>query len=598
MSVAAAGTPDVGPYVGLHEYREEDAALFFGRRREVRIVAANVLTAPLSVLYGPAGAGKSSLVRAGVAARLHARADQAVVVYAGWDTDPVAGLKQSVADELARLSHHPAPDVLGLDLDAFLERTGRDLPTPIVLILDQFEDYILYTQPGELTRSFEEQLARAINRQDCPVHFLLVLRDDLLARLDRLSGRIPALFNNRLQLERLSWAAASEAITEPIRVYNEQHPDQPPVQIEPELVDAILGQVRATDGTVPPIALRHPAGGAPAQRPDREQVHVEAPYLQLVLTRLWAEAGGRGSRALRAATLESLGGSARILQQHLDATMRKLGPDQREVAARLFRFLVAPSGKTNAYSAADLAGYTEVPLREVEPVLSRLAQADVRVLRPVTTLEDDVAGPRYEVSFDVLARAALVWRVRYIALGTGRGLGLVQGAVAAGAVLVEILVPPPNPVLFVARGLAILVVSSWLLVQIYRWFLRYVSMTGFLSIRTYRRPYIGVALAVLLTVLWYRSTHLFERLGVDWLGYLNHVGFLMYLFTILITLAVGAVAFTFMQLAGQLTAARFRSFDAGLYVGFAVWSMLIFGAILLVVTGGLPTWIGLPKIGL
>jgi hypothetical protein len=587
------------PYIGLAEYREEDAALFFGRARDIRVVTANVLTVPVSVLYGPPGAGKSSLVRAGVAARLHARADQPVVVFADWHTDPVAGLKQGVAGELTRLSRALAPGALNLELDAFIELTGRDLPAPMVLVLDQFEDYLLHTRPSELTRSFEEQLARAANRRDSPVHFLLVLRDDTLAKLDRLSGRIPVLFNNRLQLERLSWAAAQEAITQPLRVYNEQHPEQPPVQIEPELIDEILGQVRA-NGAVRLTGLDRPAGRATEHAVEPHQIRVEAPFLQLVLTRIWAEEVGRGSRILRTATLKSLGGAARILQQHFDAVMNVLGSDQREVVARVFRFLVTPSGMTYAYSAEELASYAEVPLEEVGPVLSRLAQADAGILRPVAAPEDgDAASQRYEVAFDILARAALVWRAHYIALGSyrGRDLGRALTALAAAVLLAEVLVQPPSPILFATRGLAILVLSSLILVQIYRWFLRYVSMTGFLSIRAYRSPLIGVALAAMLTTLWYSSTR-FTTNGFDWLGRLDRLGFAMYLFTILITCAVGAFAFISMQFVGQLTAARLRSFDAGLYLAFAIWSLLILAAILLELAGLAPRWIGLSELRL
>ena len=45
---------------------------FFGRERESELVAANLMASRLTVLYGPSGVGKSSLLRAGVARRLRA----------------------------------------------------------------------------------------------------------------------------------------------------------------------------------------------------------------------------------------------------------------------------------------------------------------------------------------------------------------------------------------------------------------------------------------------------------------------------------------------------------------------------------------------
>ena len=44
--------------------------LFFGREREREIITANLLASRLTVLYGPSGVGKSSVLRAGVVRQL------------------------------------------------------------------------------------------------------------------------------------------------------------------------------------------------------------------------------------------------------------------------------------------------------------------------------------------------------------------------------------------------------------------------------------------------------------------------------------------------------------------------------------------------
>jgi conflict system STAND superfamily ATPase len=55
------------PYKGLASFGEGDAAFFFGRQREARIVTSNLRTSRLTVLYAAGGVGKTSLLRAGVA---------------------------------------------------------------------------------------------------------------------------------------------------------------------------------------------------------------------------------------------------------------------------------------------------------------------------------------------------------------------------------------------------------------------------------------------------------------------------------------------------------------------------------------------------
>ena len=62
----AAGSP----YVGLTHYTEGEAGLFFGRDRDIGVIISNLRGARLTLLYAQSGVGKSSVLRAGVAARL------------------------------------------------------------------------------------------------------------------------------------------------------------------------------------------------------------------------------------------------------------------------------------------------------------------------------------------------------------------------------------------------------------------------------------------------------------------------------------------------------------------------------------------------
>src|SRR5437764_6189102 len=54
------------PYKGLRPFLEDDASIFFGRDKETRIISANLRTRRLTLLYGPTGVGKSSVLGAGV----------------------------------------------------------------------------------------------------------------------------------------------------------------------------------------------------------------------------------------------------------------------------------------------------------------------------------------------------------------------------------------------------------------------------------------------------------------------------------------------------------------------------------------------------
>lgn len=63
-------TTDTNPYKGLLEYRLSDAELFFGREEAIRDLLRQLQRSTLTVLHSESGAGKTSLLQAGISPRL------------------------------------------------------------------------------------------------------------------------------------------------------------------------------------------------------------------------------------------------------------------------------------------------------------------------------------------------------------------------------------------------------------------------------------------------------------------------------------------------------------------------------------------------
>ena len=384
------------PFKGLASFGdgENDRRFFFGRERESEVVAANLMASRLTVLYGPSGVGKSSLLRAGVAQRLRslvpagAGEDIAaeVVIVDSWRDDPILAIATAVG----------APTDIPL-VDALTERaitSGGEL----YLILDQMEEYVLYhgRDGGPLAGALEDVLTRS----DLPVHVLLGVRDDSLADLDALKRRLPGLFGNVLRLDHLTRAAARSAIEGPLRAYAEL--GGPEVVAEDEFVEAVLDEVAT--GRIE----QHLSGRGLVEEGKRER-RVEAPYLQLVLERLWDVERERASGRLRAETLAELGGAEWIVEEHLERALSGLDAGERDLVARLFNHLVTPSGTKIAHGVDDLARYADEDPARLEPVLAALDAA--RIMRRVP---GRAGGPaRYEIFHDVLAPAVLAWRTRH-----------------------------------------------------------------------------------------------------------------------------------------------------------------------------------------
>jgi WD40 repeat protein len=379
--VSEGARVETGPYVGLRAFGDSDldSSLFFGRERERAVLVANLLASRLTVLYGPSGVGKSSLVRAGVVHELRSEIGRDgvqghVVVYERWAGDPRAGLVAAIEEAYGPLGPAAGP------ADAAAAATGSS-GSPLYLVLDQFEEYFLYHDPDVLVG----ELSELVGRPGLYVNVLVSIRDDALARLDVLKAQVPDLFANALRLDRLDREGAHTAIVAPLEAYGEMTGKS--VSIEDALVDEVLDQV-AVDG------------------PGRQ---IEAPYLQLVLERIWREETESGSATLRLSTLSRLGGAEAIVRDHLESALSGLGDRQLDATAAVLNQLVTPSGTKIAHRPADLAEYANLPEPELERVLGTLV--DERILRRI-----DASGPepeRCEIFHDVLAGPIADWRASW-----------------------------------------------------------------------------------------------------------------------------------------------------------------------------------------
>ena len=395
------------PYKGLVPFEDSglDARLFFGRERESAIIAQNLLAARLTVLYGPSGVGKTSVLRAGVAHRLREQArvnvderghpEFSVVVFDGWSEEPTDGLRAAARDALAAQFGSALLDERdGEPLADTFRRWTDALACDLLLILDQAEEYFLYHQAES---GFALELPDLVTQPGLRVRVLLSLRDDALSKLDRFKGRIPNLFANYLRLDHLDRRSAREAVVRPVERFNELTGES--IEVDPELVEAVLDETAAGQ-----VDLGAAGRGLAAD--EASTGRIEAAYLQLVLERIWEEERAQGSGRLRASTLVSLGGAESIVRAHLRRAVQELTSEQRDVAADVFRFLVTPSGTKIAHGVGDLAEYASVDEQRLMPVLSTLGQE--RIVRTVDGAGSN--GTRYEIFHDVLGEAVLAWR--------------------------------------------------------------------------------------------------------------------------------------------------------------------------------------------
>jgi WD40 repeat protein len=417
--------PDA-PYVGLKPYTDEDAFRFFGREKERKIISANLIASRLTLLYGASGVGKSSVLRAGVLYHLrqlaqrnlaeHGTPDFVVVYFNSWREDPMLYLTLCVQEAIAPFAKAQVTEFLPSSrmLTEVFRACSERVDANLLIILDQFEEYFLYHPEAGEAGTFDMEFSRAVNKPDLRVSFLISIREDALAKLDRFKGRIPNILGNYLRIHHLDRKAAKAAIEKPIEWYNQQPAAAgAKFTVEEALSSAVLNQVQAGQvilgggqGTL--------RGGASGTASAPNGALIETPYLQMVMTRLWEEETSVGSCTLRLETLNRLGGARQIVGTHLDKAMSALSLDEQNIAANIFHYLVTPSGTKIAQTLCDLAGYANLSQDQLAPLLEKLSSPESRILRPVESPADRPMDPRYQIFHDVLATPVLQWRTRFV----------------------------------------------------------------------------------------------------------------------------------------------------------------------------------------
>ncbi|MEA2155090.1 MAG: hypothetical protein QOE11_1230, partial [Solirubrobacteraceae bacterium] len=371
----------------------------------------------MTVLYGPSGVGKSSLLHAGVVHRLReqarpaaggARAGRprtAVVIVDDWTGDPVSRL----ATRIQALGAQEGADSLPVEgdgpslLEAVKAHSDRRRGG-LLLILDQFEEYTRL-HPDPAGQPLDDVLPELIRQARTPVRLLFAIREDRLADLDRFGGRIPQLLGNVLRLGPMSPSAALEAIEGPIErcaAWAREAGDRRVITLEPGLAEKVRDEL---------VALGERRRATPSAAGSGGEPHVEPSFLQLVMRRLWDEdvVAGRAD-GIHLATLARLGGAAEIVATHLDTALTSLPGGEQDLAAEMLRFLVTPSGATACLTARDLSTYVERPEPEIQALAEKLSRPPARILRGVAAEAASGAGG-YELP-QVLAEPALEWATR------------------------------------------------------------------------------------------------------------------------------------------------------------------------------------------
>jgi tetratricopeptide (TPR) repeat protein len=211
------------PFVGPKPL--ERGQSIFGRDREIDELYYLLSAERVVLFHSPSGAGKSSLLQAGLLPRLQAQFDVwapvRVSLPPGSDSfDDIIEVNRYVRScilgfeaEVPKNLQRPAEVIGKMTLAEYVASRPRrkSAPKNVVLIFDQFEEILTVDPISVLDKhAFFEQLGQLLKDQH--IWAIFALREDYLAPLDPYASLVPTFLKNRFRLDLLGRDAAGEAI--------------------------------------------------------------------------------------------------------------------------------------------------------------------------------------------------------------------------------------------------------------------------------------------------------------------------------------------------------------------------------------------------
>lgn len=400
--------PGESPYLGLAAFRERDAPFFFGREEAVRQVLSRMTwlanrRGPL-VVSGASGAGKSSLLHAGVLPHLaeaglgswpcltitpgRTPLDELsvpVAMLAGVDAGTVRrGLAMdptrfALTVRQAVRAQPPAPNSETMPPGA----PGSPGQRRLLLVVDQFEQVFTQCSDENERRAFITALCAAAGfggwrDGEPPALVVLGVRADFEARCAAYPGLAEAI-QNRYLVSPMTELQLRVAISGPARAVGSR--------VDDDLVEQLLTEVRT----------RQPGGGG-------EGV---LPLLSHTLDQTWRSTNGE---TLSLAAYERTGGIEGAVAASAERAYRRLTASQQAAAQQIFVRLVttSPTGADSADRATRaelIEGRNPAQVADVYAVLETFAAE-----RLLSLSADSV-----EISHEALLRAWPLLRDTWLA---------------------------------------------------------------------------------------------------------------------------------------------------------------------------------------
>ena len=247
------------PFVGPRPFEKEDSDRFFGRTRETEELLSLIIAHRAVLVYAQSGAGKSSLLRAGVIKRLEEQQYQILRPARVHGLLPNDVLPESVQNIFVyhALQYWAATlprdqtikDHAKTTLSEFFKLVaaspegGEDGSPPLIAIFDQFEEFFT-TNPHRWQERgpFFDQVVQALHELPT-MKIVFVMREEYIAQLEPFAELLPEKLRPRMHLERLRGNSARNAVVKPFQKWT--------ISFDSAAVNQLMGElleIRVAEG--------------------------------------------------------------------------------------------------------------------------------------------------------------------------------------------------------------------------------------------------------------------------------------------------------------------------------------------------------------
>ena len=342
------------PYVGLEAFRDQDRTYFFGRESDTKALLAQVRDAPLVVVRGASGSGKSSLVMGGVLPALTAEGTLRVVPPFVPGNAVLEHLAEAVLRSRGETDASPASAASALreNPQSVLSLVGAEAP-PVLITIDQFEEVFTLSSVDdrEVLVASLAQLLEAGHR------VILTMREEFGSRIVELRALSPKAWYS---MRTMDYDELRAAVEKPAALVNLQFQ----AGIVDDLVKKVLGQ---------PAAL---------------------PLLQFTLRLLWQE---RDRNRITWEVYGETGDPLNALKTSADRFYEGLAPQTQIEVRRVLLELVRVDELLEAYrQPVPMSRLLQAGKANTGEVIKLLADNDYVRITPGATAADTVVEVKHE----------------------------------------------------------------------------------------------------------------------------------------------------------------------------------------------------------